>query len=727
MKLRASVLVAMAGLSTAGALQAQEGLTATKGQPSSEQGSVLAGTVPPWVRRTQKLGPAEASQRVLITAYLSWRNPEELQQLLKDQTDPSSARYGQFLTPEQFHEQFSPSARDVTRVQSTLRGLGFNIEYTPDSGLFVRASGTVAQIRAAFHVSQSLYSWRGKTLRAHAEDPSIPAALGGVVTYIGGLDDGRKLMRPLHVSRLQTTPRASERSSANAPQQVQPPYGLDLVFFPCSHYWGDTRADLEGPTPFPYVTDLPWLPCGYTPQQVREAYGINHTHRTGRGVRVAITDLYASPTLMADVNQYSANHGLPQLTEENFRELLATNVNAIPAGDPCNSTSWLVEQTLDVTALHSVAPDAHILFVGGACDEVGMVDGGVAIEPLYEVIDHRLADIVSDSWIYYGEADVPAGQMLSNNFEFIQAAIEGISILNGSGDSGDLYLTATNTVASGTWPATSPLVTAVGGTSLLLMNASGEKQEYAWATWYSYAFENPLISPSGTVVTVQSYPASFNSAGGSGGGPSLSQPEPFYQFGVVPEVLATQTVTSTGQIVPLSPPKRVTPDIAMFADSFQGFLVGETYLISVPPVDAGCTATSTTTEYCEEPDGGTSLATPLFAGVLALVNEARFAHGEGPVGFVNPALYRLRVGKHWDEPTPIIDVNAPTHPLGGLSGFQGINNLIGIGAVDSNLNSSGQVVENVDTTLRSRPGYDSATGLGAPNVPPLIRALSRER
>ena len=47
-----------------------------------------------------------------------------------------------------------------------------------------------------------------------------------------------------------------------------------------------------------------------------------------------------------------------------------------------------------------------------------MVDGGVAIEPLYQVIDHHLADIVSNSWLYFGEADVSSGQMLSNNFEF---------------------------------------------------------------------------------------------------------------------------------------------------------------------------------------------------------------------------------------------------------------------------------------------------------------------
>ena len=104
----------------------------------------------------------------------------------------------------------------------------------------------------------------------------------------------------------------------------------------------------------------------------------------------------------------------------------------------------------------------------------------------------------------------------------------------------------------------------------------------------------------------------------------------------------------------------------MLADIDEGLLVGETYTISSSQVDAGCTQLSTTTEYCEHPFGGTSLATPLFAGVMALVSERRFSDGEGPVGFVNPALYELHVGDEWFDETPIIDVNAPTEPIGGL-------------------------------------------------------------
>ena len=118
------------------------------------------------------------------------------------------------------------------------------------------------------------------------------------------------------------------------------------------------------------------------------------------------------------------------------------------------------------------------------------------------------------------------------------------------------------------------------------------------------------------------------------------------------------------------------------------------------------------------------MATPLFAGVMALVNEDRFSQNQGPMGFVNPALYRLPVGKEGSN-APIIDVNAPSEPIGALLGLLGIDNLAAFVTVDSYADSNGKVIENVDTSLRSQPGYDNVTGLGAPNVPELITALEQ--
>jgi len=681
-------------------------------QISPAQGTVLTGTVPPWVASAKKLGPADDDQRVAITAFLSWRDQEALEQLVADQTTPNSPRYGHFLTPAQFHARFSPKAEDVRTVQRALRELGFEVGHTPDSGLYVQASATVAQIKNAFHVSQNLYSYRGKTLRAHAEAPSIPAALSGLVSYISGLDDSRLLIRPARPQRPATGTTASG---------IQPPYGYPVAF-PCSSYWGDTTAQLESPSPFPYGSDLPWLLCGSTPQQIQQAYGADRVSETGSGVLIAITDLYHSPTLVEDANRFFSNHGLPLLSSENFQQIIPPHVNYVPQGDPCNATGWWGEQTLDVEAVHAMAPGAFIVFVAGVCDAVDEPDGGEALEPLYEVIDNRLADIVSNSWSYYGEEDVSPAQLESDNAEFMQAAAQGMSLLFGSGDWGD-GTPIGQEIASGNWPSTSPYVTAIGATSLLLKNASGEKAEFGWAG-YATSFDNALISANGQIVTDQGW-IPFAWLGGSSGGPSLVMLQPSYQKNVVPKLMATRTYLASGLPVPLYPPRRVTPDIAMVGDpNTGGMLVGETYLISSPPVDPGCLQLTTTTEYCEQTSGGTSMATPLLAGVLSLVNEHRFSLNQGPVGFVNPALYRLPVGKQGSS-APIIDVNAPSEPIGALLGLLGIDNEAAFITVDSYADSNGKVIENVDTSLRSVPGYDNVTGLGAPNIPALIKALEQ--
>lgn len=179
-------------------------------------------------------------------------------------------------------------------------------------------------------MSQDLYSYRGKMLRSHSEDPVIPRSLAGLVTYIGGLDDSRFLIKPAHFTRA---------GSAPSSPALMPPPGY-AVSFPCSTYWGDTVAHVKSPTPFPYGSDLPWMPCGYTPQQLQQAYGVNKVNETGKGVRIAITDLYYSTTLLEDVNRFFTNHGLPLLTHQNFGEIIPPGVNSIPAGDPCSAIGW---------------------------------------------------------------------------------------------------------------------------------------------------------------------------------------------------------------------------------------------------------------------------------------------------------------------------------------------------------------------------------------------------
>src|SRR3569832_1304422 len=150
----------------------------------------------------------------------------------------------------------------------------------------------------------------------------------------------------------------------------------------------------------------------------------------------------------------------------------------------------------------------------------------------------------------------------------------------------------------------------------------------------------------------------------------------FYQTFVPYSLLGFTTLECVTK-VPLEAPHRFTPDISMVGDPYTGFIVGETYAITGDPVlDVGCVKISKKNEYCEESVGGTSLSSPLFAGVLALVNQARFDKHKHAVGFVNPALYLLGVGAPGSTYAPIIDVRAPKTPTAVLRGYLGDPNTV---------------------------------------------------
>jgi subtilase family serine protease len=665
-----------------------------------------------WVGAAKRIGSAADSRSVRFAVFLNFRNQSQLKSLIAEQSNPRSAQYGKYLTPEEFRQRFAPPAADVAKVQGVLKQLGFAIDYTPDSGLFVQARGTVAQVKYHFGVSQELYAYKGMVMRANAETPRLPASIASLVTYVAGLDDTAALRKPTHIRlgmHQSAKPDSGDESSPDAPPPPQ-----DGINSPvCSNYWGDHTAVLST-APKPYPKTLPWLICGYTPQQVRQAYGADEVRQDGSGVKVAIVDVYASPTIVQDVNHYSANHGLPKLTNSNFRQIVPPGLFDVPADDPCGPQGWYGEETLDVEAVHSMAPGAHIIYSGIECTDPGNA-------ALYGLIDKHGADIVTNSYSFNGE-DLPADFIDTENQYFLQAAAEGMSILFSSGDDGDLN--AINGIASGSWEATSPWVTGVGGTSLALYDKFGTKQEWGWGTYRAF-LNDALVSGNGKKITTSGVALPFTYYSGAGGGPSLVMLAPFYQADV-PYALSGYTTLADGSVVPLEAPHRVTPDISMVGDPYTGFVTGETYAITGDPVlDVGCVKISKLNEYCEEAIGGTSLSSPLFAGVLALVNQGRFERHKSAVGFVNPALYLLNVGAPGSTYAPIVDVRAPTTPTAVLRGYLGDNTevrVVTMNSVPSDANPA-KVIEGPNTSLMTTPGYDNVTGLGTPNVPAMIRAF----
>src|SRR3989454_11743422 len=163
-----------------------EGLFAQAGNSGR---STLVGSAPTWANNNNYQGTADPTSYVGFRVYLAWNNPSAVEALAQAVSDPHSPSYGQYLTPQQFRQQFAPSQSQVGAVQSWLKSQGFSVEYTPLNNHYVSAEGTVAQAQAAFGTSFGIYSVGGLSLRAPSADVTIPSSLANIVTGFLGLDD----------------------------------------------------------------------------------------------------------------------------------------------------------------------------------------------------------------------------------------------------------------------------------------------------------------------------------------------------------------------------------------------------------------------------------------------------------------------------------------------------------------------------------------------------------
>ena len=228
-------------------------------------------------------------------------------------------------------------------------------------------------------------------------------------------------------------------------------------------------------------------------------------------------------------------------------------------------------------------------------------------------------------------------------------------------------------------------------------------------------------------------------------GISLLEAQPAYQAKDVPSYLATTLNLASGATTPLPNPQRVSPDVAMDADPYTGYLVGETFTISGTIADKGCTVLSKTEEYCEVAFGGTSLSSPLMAGVFAVMNQRRAAHGEPLVGFANPLLYSI--GSRGDgtsfNTAAINQIIAPKEAVSVLRGYATNLNLVRVVTINSvgtfittapyallvcglpvclGINETFNYTSESPATSPPTPaGYNDVTGLGVPWVPKLIQ------
>ena len=622
---------------------------AATAQAAPTRGAKLGGSVPSWARESALQAPASASVPVSFHVYLGWRHDSSAVALAKAVSDPTSARYGRYLTPAQFRSRFAPSAADVAAVRAWLVGQGFTVTNVPANNLYVAASGTVAQAEKAFQVRLNVYRVRGVALRAPASALTIPASLGHIVAGVVGLN--QSLTHPLS-SRIIAPPPAGFRNGQ-----------------PWSLFW-DEKLATDQPKAFGEVQ--PYAVRGYTPLQFREAYGVARAvahGNNGHGVTVAVIDAYAAPTIVFDVNRYSHDNHVPRFAHGQFRQIWAPGLVAEPVqGD---EQDWYGEETLDIEAVHGMAPGARIVYYGALTSQDTDMDAA-----LNWVVDHHSAQIVSNSYGDYGE-DLPADQIKAERAIFIQAAVEGIGLYFSSGDDGDEVVNLGYRTTDS--PASSPWVTAVGGTSLGVGAHDNYLFETGWGTSKSTLTNGAWVpDPPGDYLY------------GGGGGTSQLFGEPWYQRRVVPSAISHYFSSTT--------PGRAVPDVAMDGDPTTGMLVGETQ-----------TWLDGSVSYDTYRIGGTSVSCPLFAGLMALADQrAHHAHG-----FANPLLYSLAGSRAYH------DIGDPKTTMAAVrvDYDNGESATDGVTLTLRTMNQTG--------TLHTIPGYDDVTGVGTPRGAYFLAGLSR--
>jgi subtilase family serine protease len=665
------------------------GLVAVAQSGSGAAGArVTVQTASPIAVNTNLVGPAAATATVDFDVALQLTNHAGAVALEQAVSDPTSASYRHFLTPAQWESRFSPSPATVSAVTSWLQSDGLTVDGVSQDRMTVAVSGTTEQVAAALGTTLDEYRHLGQVVRLAATQLSVPADLSGVIGGITGVDQ----VPATHDSTI-------DAAGAPAAGTDGQPGGF-RVAPPCSGYYGQVSVSGEPGYGDHFPHPLAYAPCGYNPTQLESAYGISSDIANGidgRGVTVAVVDAYASPSIFADAHKFSRMHQPGHaLAASQFDQTVSPTFNQQSL---CGPPGWYGEETLDVEAVHAMAPGANILYVGAE----NCLDSGL-LPAEQQIVDGHLADIITNSWgDNGGDLLDPAGTRLAYDNVFLMAGGTGIGIQFSAGDNGDEFATVGMTVAD--YPSSSPYVTSVGGTGLQVGAAGERLGELGWSTSKSVLCTTTLAAdryPGCTAAKIRTYlpaaPGAYDYGGG--GGTSFVYPEPSYQTSVVPAALAGRNAF-TGV------PMRVEPDISMDADPTTGMLVGETQRFP-----AG-------TFYGEYRIGGTSVSSPLFAGVMADADQA----AGGPLGFVNPALYAL------DAPATASSAYYDVVP-GGNQALMRVDYLNSVNAAAGVLKSvrvldyegpevycsgTGQCsVQNV--ALTTTHGFDSMTGIGAPGT-----------
>jgi subtilase family serine protease len=645
----------------------------------------LHGSLTPAAERAHPAGQVAASSRFSFDLVLKLRSASGAQKFVREVSTPKSRLFHKFLTRSQWIARYGPTNASIRQAKSWLRSQGFTVGAVPKTHLFVTASGTAKQVERAFGITLGYYIVNGHKVRLANGALSIPASIAGSVSGVAGVNEF------LATNDLALQGRTL-RPAQSAPEPP-PPAGFRNPQ-PCTHAF-NTMADTTDSSKLyspPFTSPLDYDICGYLPRQLRSAYGIAGAVAhgdNGSGVGVAIVDAYDSPTLFADSHRYYAqNDGANPLSPGQF-----FNVEPATTDDfaLCAASGWLAEQSLDVQAVHAMAPGAAILYVGAQdCTDTGLLAAvNVAITSGASVVTDSWGDTLGDLF-----TDVATKTAFDNTF--MVADSTGVSVLFSSGDFGDNF--AISGLAVPDYPPTSPFVTAVGGTTLEVNAAGHRAAEYGWSTARQILCAGQPVTNCGSATKSV---GSLTWQAGGGGGSSYFYSQPFYQAAVVPAALALRNQALFGPV-----PVRVEPDISMDADAQSGMLIGltQTFPHGV--------------HYGQFKEGGTSLASPLLAGVIADADQA----AGGTLGFLNPELYDAFVKAPSSTFNDILPPSNPasaavirvdyTNTVDNTNGYNVSVRAINYAGPETYCDGTGNCATR-NVTLTTGPGFDGLTGLGS--------------
>jgi subtilase family serine protease len=568
-------------------------------QPVNAKQLVRLNDVHPLAQAKYETGRLPAStplKRMILTLKINSAQKSALDEFVRQTTDRTSKNYHKWITPAQFGEKYGPSTADIAQVTAWLKSQGFSVDRVGTGRTRIEFSGTAGQVENAFQTELHTYTVNGEAHIANSIPSAIPKALAPVVAGVHSLHDF--FAKPL--------------SSQVRPAYTGPNSGNTL------HFLG--------------------------PADIATIYDVNPLYKAGiDGTGQSIAIIASSNIDPQDIATYRSITGLPPI-----------NLNVIVDGpDP---GLWITESeaNLDVSLAGAVAPKATIdLIVAQNAD----LTDGVDLAAAYAV-DNNIAPVLSESFAGC-EANDPTSTDEDSWLNAVreQAAAQGITYVNGTGDSGaadcdpqgdsvSLYGYAVNAKAS------PPYDVAVGGT----MFDDATNGSVYWSATNGPGMESAL----GYIPELPwDWPFMVQ---GTGGGASSLYSKPAWQ---------------TGPGVP-DDGARDIPDLSLFAGGISDAGV-EAYFVCVSDLGFNCSDTGIMLVT------GTSASTQVFAGIMALVNQQTASNQ----GNADPAIYAL-ANNATLYPKVFHDITSGTNDVPTVTGGE-----IGYAAT---------------------PGYDLATGWGSIDV-----------